>query len=155
MLEPEVPLPRPAADNTEAEAEQGLDENSEQAEVEEEDTSKYIPRLLDAAGNVTPRSRDQNLEPAEWSVQNVTSFLEVRHPLCHNDSESISCFQVNECSNLVHNFTEKGVDGIKFLTLTKQEMMSIVNNKMGPCLKIEHLQKLLKVLLLDEISQYL
>ena len=45
----------------------------------------------------------------------------------------------------MHNFTEKGVDGIKFLTLTKQEMMSIVNNKMGPCLKIEHLQKLLKV----------
>ena len=82
VLEPEVPLPRPAADNTETEAEQGLDENSEQAEVEEEDTSKYIPRLLDAAGNVTPRSRDQNLEPAEWSVQNVTSFLEVRHPLC-------------------------------------------------------------------------
>ena len=40
------------------------------------------------------------------------------------------------------------MDGIKFLTLTKQEMMSIVNNKMGPCLKIEHLQKLLKVLLL-------
>ena len=37
------------------------------------------------------------------------------------------------------------MDGIKFLTLTKQEMMSIVNNKMGPCLKIEHLQKLLKV----------
>ena len=147
MLEPEVPLPRPAADNTEeeVEAEQAPDENQEQPEVEEEDTAKYIPRLLDAAGNVTPRSRDQNLEPAEWSVQNVTAFLEVRHPLCHDDSVKTSCFQVNECSNLVHNFTEKGVDGIKFLTLTKQEMMSIVNNKMGPCLKIEHLQKLLKV----------
>ena len=71
----------------------------------------------------------------------------IHYFLCHDDSvsEETSCFQVNECSNLVHNFTEKGVDGIKFLTLTKQEMMSIVNNKMGPCLKIEHLQKLLKV----------
>ena len=36
------------------------------------------------------------------------------------------------------------MDGVRFLTLTKQEVMSIVNNKMGPCLKIEHLQKLLK-----------
>ena len=81
VLEPEVTLPRPAADNPEAgtEAEQGPNETSEQ--VEEEETAKYIPRLLDAAGNVTPRSRDQNLEPAEWSVQNVTSFLEVSH--CH------------------------------------------------------------------------
>eukprot|EP00090_Calanus_glacialis_P032340 TRINITY_DN53588_c0_g1_i1.p1 TRINITY_DN53588_c0_g1~~TRINITY_DN53588_c0_g1_i1.p1 ORF type:complete len:772 (-),score=281.52 TRINITY_DN53588_c0_g1_i1:542-2857(-) len=94
---------------------------------EEDVEDKYIPRLLDAAGNVTPRSRDQHLEPADWSVKNVTSFLEV-----------------NECSNLVHNFVEKEVDGVKFLTLTKQEIMTLVNNKMGPCLKVEHLQKLLK-----------
>ena len=71
--------------------------------------------------------------------------------------------QVNECSNLVTNFALKEVDGRKFLTLTKQvlppafpspgtllvllkqEIMSLVNNKMGPCLKVEHLQKLLKV----------
>jgi len=97
--------------------------------TEEEEVEKYIPRLLDAAGNVTPRSRDQNLEPAEWSVKNVTTFLEV-----------------NECSNLdlMNNFVQKEVDGVKFLTLTKQEIMTLVNNKMGPCLKVEHLQKLLK-----------
>ena len=53
--------------------------------------------------------------------------------------------QVNECSNLVTNFALKEVDGRKFLILTKQEIMSLVNNKMGPCLKVEHLQKLLKV----------
>ena len=52
------------------------DEAGEEEKVEEEEI-KYIPRLLDAAGNVTPRSRDQNLEPSEWSVQNVTAFLEV------------------------------------------------------------------------------
>ena len=90
VLEPEVTLPRPAPapDTTEAgtEAEQGPDQSSEQGEEEEEETAKYIPRLLDAAGNVTPRSRDQNLEPAEWSVQNVTSFLEVRHMLYQDDS---------------------------------------------------------------------
>merc|ERR1712098_630998 len=98
-----------------------------EAEPAEEEAVKYIPRLLDADGNATPRSRDQNLEPSDWSVQNVTAFLEV-----------------NECSNHVHNFAEQKIDGMKFLTLTKQEIMSLVNNKMGPCLKIEHLQKLLK-----------
>ena len=39
----------------------------------------------------------------------------------------------------------QGIDGLKFMTLTKQEIMSLVNNKIGPCLKIENLQKLLKV----------
>jgi len=100
---------------------------AEPVAAEEDEEDKYIPRLLDAAGNVTPRSRDQHLEPAEWSVSNVTAFLEV-----------------NECSNLVPNFVEKDVDGVKFLTLTKKEIMTLVNNKMGPCLKVEHLQKLLK-----------
>ena len=91
VLEPEVTLPRPAPDTSEAgtEAEQGPDpEASEQVE-EAEETVKYIPRLLDAAGNVTPRSRDQNLEPAEWSVQNVTSFLEVSHTSCQDDSNIV------------------------------------------------------------------
>eukprot|EP00092_Neocalanus_flemingeri_P026455 GFUD01028676.1.p1 GENE.GFUD01028676.1~~GFUD01028676.1.p1 ORF type:complete len:766 (+),score=253.03 GFUD01028676.1:56-2353(+) len=94
---------------------------------EEDSESRYIPKLLDVAGDVTARSREQQLEPAVWSVKNVSSFLEV-----------------NECSNLVANFVEKEVNGVKFLTLTKQEIMTLVNNKMGPCLKIEHLQKLLK-----------
>ena len=53
------------------------DESVEEDKVAEEEEIKYIPRLLDAAGNVTPRSRDQNLEPSDWSVQNVTAFLEV------------------------------------------------------------------------------
>merc|ERR1712130_451104 len=106
------------------ETEQGEEQQQEGPEEEEE---KYIPRLLDAAGNATPRSRDQSLEPESWTVKNLASFLEV-----------------NECSNLVTNFALKEVDGRKFLILTKQEIMSLVNNKMGPCLKVEHLQKLLK-----------
>merc|ERR1712133_334925 len=95
--------------DTDVKVESNDDETVEDEKVEEE--IKYIPRLLDAAGNVTPRSRDQNLEPAEWSVQNVTTFLEV-----------------NECSNreLMANFVQKEVDGVKFLTLTKQEIMTLV-----------------------------
>ena len=37
------------------------------------------------------------------------------------------------------------IDGVKFMDLSKQDIMSLVNNKMGPCLKLEHLQKMLKV----------
>jgi len=103
------------------------EEVEQEQEQEEEEESKYIPRLLDAAGNVTPRSRDQALDPGAWTTTNLASFLEV-----------------NECSNLVTNFSLRQVDGPKFLALTKQEIMSLVNNKMGPCLKVEHLQKLLK-----------
>merc|ERR1712048_630044 len=129
VLEPEVPikLPTPAAPGKEPEPEEtgGSNDTEDSTDQSMEEEPKHIPRLLDAAG--TSRSRDHNLEPSTWTVQNVTSFLEI-----------------NECSNLVYNFTEAGVDGVRFLTLTKQEVMSIVNNKMGPCLKIEHLQKLLK-----------
>lgn len=111
----------------EEETEEVVEQEQQQEEVQEEEEEKYIPRLLDAAGNATPRSRDQSLEPESWTVKNLASFLEV-----------------NECSNLVTNFALKEVDGRKFLILTKQEIMSLVNNKMGPCLKVEHLQKLLK-----------
>jgi len=103
------------------------EEEEVEQEEEEEEESKYIPRLLDAAGNVTPRARDQSLDPGAWTAANLASFLEV-----------------NECSNLVTNFSLRQVDGPKFLALTKQEIMSLVNNKMGPCLKVEHLQKLLR-----------
>jgi len=36
------------------------------------------------------------------------------------------------------------VDGVRFLSLSKQEVMSLVSNKAGLCLKVEQLQKLLK-----------
>ena len=70
---------------------------SQDGEQEQEEEEKYIPRLLDAAGNIntywrskciativsyrvgnaTPRSRDQTLEPESWTVKNMASFLEV------------------------------------------------------------------------------
>jgi len=124
VLQPEV---EPATEEQAQEEEEEQVQQEEQQEEVQEEEEKYIPRLLDAAGNATPRSRDQSLEPESWTVKNLASFLEV-----------------NECSNLVTNFALKEVDGRKFLILTKQEIMSLVNNKMGPCLKVEHLQKLLK-----------
>ena len=79
-----------AADSPSPRPEEEVQEEEEEEEEEESNPPKYIPRLIDASGNVTPRSRDQQLEPSDWTVKNVNSFLEV-----------------NECSNLVHNFDEK------------------------------------------------
>ena len=53
VLEPEVTLPRPEAETGTEEVTEATENNEE----EEEEAVKYIPRLLDAAGNVTPRSR--------------------------------------------------------------------------------------------------
>ena len=36
------------------------------------------------------------------------------------------------------------IDGNRFLALVKEDIMKLVNNKIGPCLKIENLQRLLK-----------
>ena len=36
------------------------------------------------------------------------------------------------------------IDGNRFLALAKEDIMKLVNNKIGPCLKIENLQRLLK-----------
>lgn len=101
---------------------------AEEKEDELEDGEpKYIPRLLDAAGNITPRSRDSNLDVLSWSTKNVSQFLET-----------------NECSNLTAAFLEKCVDGKRLMCLRKPELMTLVNNKIGPCLKIENLLSLLK-----------
>merc|ERR1719397_2279823 len=116
VLQPEVEPAteeQPQEEVGEQETEEVEEQQQQQEEVQEEEEEKYIPRLLDAAGNATPRSRDQSLEPESWTVKNLASFLEV-----------------NECSNLVTNFALKEVDGRKFLILTKQEIMSRVNNKM-------------------------
>ena len=44
---------------------------------------------------------------------------------------------------VVSRFFQK-VDGSRFLSLTKPDIMKLVNNKMGPCLKVENLLNLLK-----------
>ena len=36
------------------------------------------------------------------------------------------------------------VDGKRFLSLAKEDVMKLVNNKIGPCLKVENLLQLLK-----------
>jgi len=113
-------------DTKPAVTEQEKDEIQEEPIVPDQ-PPKYIPRLVDAAGNSTPHRKDSNLEPSVWTVADVAEFL-----------------KINECAKLADAFFEKGVDGNTFLTMGKTEIMATVNNKMGPCLKVENLLSLLK-----------
>jgi len=91
---------------------------------------KVIPRLVDSAGQAAPPGGGvggADLDPTNWSVEEVSTFLEI-----------------NECSTLAGAFSEQKIDGNRFLALVKEDIMKLVNNKIGPCLKIENLQRLLK-----------
>jgi len=103
------------------------EEEEEIQEEEEEEVQMYIPRLLDAAGNKTMVPRDSVLDVLAWTVGHVTQFLEI-----------------NECGNQVPAFKENTVNGEQLMSLTKGDLMRLANNKIGPCLKIENLQALLK-----------
>jgi len=97
----------------------------------ESSTVKVIPRLVDSAGQAAPPGGGgvggADLDPTNWSVEEVSTFLEI-----------------NECSTLAGAFSEQKIDGNRFLALVKEDIMKLVNNKIGPCLKIENLQRLLK-----------
>ena len=56
-----------------------------------EEQVKIIPRLVDSAGQAAmPRSKDNNLNPTSWTVQEVAQFL-----------------QINECATLADAFQEQ------------------------------------------------
>ena len=58
---------------------------------ETEEQVKIIPRLVDSAGQAAmPRSKDNNLNPSSWTVQEVAQFL-----------------QINECATLADAFQEQ------------------------------------------------
>lgn len=121
VLEPQTPI-----DSSEA-----SDEKVVSAPAAASAAVKVIPRLVDSTG-ATPLSRnvggrDGGLDPSTWDAEDVSSFL-----------------GINECATLVDSFKEQKVDGSRFLSLTKPDIMKLVNNKMGPCLKVENLMNLLK-----------
>merc|ERR1712029_71485 len=93
---------------------------------------KVIPRLVDSAGQAAPAgsaggSSGGGLDPTSWSIEEVSTFLEI-----------------NECGTLADAFSQQKIDGGQLLSLVKEDIMKLVNNKVGPCLKVENLQRLLK-----------
>lgn len=69
----------------------------------------------------------ETLPPEEWSVEGVTQFLMSSH-----------------CGSHCETFAKNGVNGAKFLALSKDEIIQILGMKVGPALKIENLINQLK-----------
>jgi hypothetical protein len=49
----------------------------------------------------------------------------------------------------------QNIDGAKFLSMSKADIMKLVNNKIGPCLKVENLLTLLKARMNPAQARYL
>ncbi|KAL4705589.1 hypothetical protein ACJJTC_004466 [Scirpophaga incertulas] len=97
---------------------------SETADVEEETSDKVIPRLV----NTTISSEIMNtVEPASWTTTDVARFL-----------------TVNDCQPYCINFNH--ITGPMMLQLSKDEIIELLEMKVGPSLKIFDLIQQLKQL---------
>jgi hypothetical protein len=52
-------------------------------------------------------------------------------------------------------FSFQNIDGGRFLSMAKGDIMKLVNNKIGPCLKVENLLTLLKARMNPAQARYL
>lgn len=116
-----------------------MDQENNTERFESSCSLNIIPRLVDSAGQASiQRGKDNNLNPQSWTVEEVGQFLEI-----------------NECGTLVEAFTDQCVEGSQFLSLSKEDIMRLVNNKIGPCLKIENLLNLLRTRMNPAQARYL
>lgn len=95
---------------------------------------KLIPRVADTTVNSsTPSSSsnspsaDNDLCPDTWNIYDVGQFL-----------------RVNDCAAHCEIFIRKKVDGKRLLELTKDEIVEMLNMKVGPALKIYDMIQQLK-----------
>lgn len=65
--------------------------------------------------------------PEKWSTMDVAQFL-----------------RINECGAYCQVFSNQRIDGQKFLSMSKEDVMSMTEMKVGPSLKISHLIQQLK-----------
>ncbi|KAH8276419.1 hypothetical protein KR018_005704 [Drosophila ironensis] len=85
--------------------------------------NKYIPRLADID------SSESHLEliPESWNVYDVSQFL-----------------RVNDCTAHCDAFSRNKIDGKRLLQLTKEDILPLLDMKVGPALKISDLIAQLK-----------
>ncbi|XP_014249159.1 polycomb protein Sfmbt isoform X3 [Cimex lectularius] len=99
-------------------------EDEIEAEDTKENTSKLIPRLIDAT-DIVELSK---IDPTEWDENDVGQFL-----------------SINNCGPYRESFTCKKIDGKVLLTLTKDQIIDLTGKKVGPSLKIYDLIQQLKL----------
>ncbi|XP_014222330.1 polycomb protein Sfmbt-like isoform X1 [Trichogramma pretiosum] len=85
-------------------------------QVETAKNGKYIPRIADG---IPKNLETGELAPLEWSIFDVSQFL-----------------QVNDYSAYCDNFSNRKVDGKTLLNLTEAQVIEITGYKVGPSLKI-------------------
>lgn len=109
-------------------------------------SGKLIPRLVETAVNNSSTSShknassgksekntnitqqtDKDLSPDTWNLYDVGQFL-----------------RVNDCTAHCETFNRHKVDGKRLLQLTKDEIVEMLNMKVGPALKIYDLIQQLK-----------
>lgn len=65
---------------------------------------------------------DSETNPKNWSILDVAQFL-----------------RINECGSYCQAFSQQRIDGQKFITMNKDDLMTLMGMKVGPALKISHL----------------
>lgn len=85
-------------------------------------TASVIPRLSEASDASLAA-----LQPSDWTTGEVTQFL-----------------RANDCAVHADAFERKQIDGRQLLQLTKDEIITMLDKKVGPSLKIFDLIQQLK-----------
>lgn len=89
---------------------------------------KYIPKLNRSSNTSSPDKTDSlQLCPDTWTNDDVVQFL-----------------TVNDCTIHCESFREAKVDGKRMLELTKDDIITLLDMKVGPALKICDLIEQLK-----------
>ena len=92
-------------------------------------SGKYIPCLISDSGasQSTSTKNGDELAPETWSISDVEEFL-----------------RMNDCEGHCKTFSQNKVDGKRLLEITDDEIFRMLNMKMGPALKVQHLIKKLR-----------
>uniref|UniRef100_A0A1Q3FU29 Putative polycomb group protein scm/l3mbt tumor-supressor in n=2 Tax=Culex tarsalis TaxID=7177 RepID=A0A1Q3FU29_CULTA len=103
--------------------------SSAPSEITDIEMEKIIPRLINDNGSSSPEpvAGGGQINPDAWDVKDVAMFL-----------------TANDCSVHCEPFLAHGVDGKRLLQLSKDDIITLLNMKVGPSLKIYDLIQQLK-----------
>lgn len=90
-------------------------------------SENLIPRMCEPPSTADHSHPATSAQPSAWSVAEVTQFLRVNDCAAHGDA-----------------FARHHVDGNTLLQLTKDEIITMLDMKVGPSLKIYDLIQQLK-----------
>lgn len=101
--------------------------SSAPSEITDIEMEKIIPRLINDNGSSSPEPGTGQINPDSWDVKDVAMFL-----------------TANDCTLHCEPFVANGIDGKRLLQLSKDDIITLLNMKVGPSLKIYDLIQQLK-----------